>query len=221
MAYLYVTKDDGKSWRCIDYLARNNVKHVHLVKYSRRFARLVVTDGDKRKQSYWLDPMDEMEERNFKEGRFDSFAWGGGHTAFAESHNATLLGTDYTAGTNSIICLRSSVDSSARMLPSPYRRSPVVNMHSISNGAGSITFASLIAPRNNWSSALIYSDDDGDSWNRLIEFNGRDVNFFIANAQQGVGHSLVISFSDLKSGEIRTFIISSQATERTETTTLQ
>ena len=128
VAYLYLSHDDGESWRCFDYLVRNGAKHVHLVKYSRRFDRLLVTDGDKRKQSYWAGSIDRMEPQDFKEARFDSFALGGGHTGFVETENATLLGTDYRIAPNSIICLRSSEDSSARMLPRPYRHSPVLNM---------------------------------------------------------------------------------------------
>ena len=126
MAYLFLTQDDGESWRRIDHLARNNVKHLHLVKYSRRFGRLLVTDGDTRKRSYWINSIEKMQAGNFKEGRFDSFTLGGGHTAFAETHNATLLGTDYRIGTNSIICLHPSGDWSAKMLPSPYRESPCI-----------------------------------------------------------------------------------------------
>ena len=71
VAYLYLTNDDGKSWRRIDYLARNSTKHVHLVKYSRRFAQLLVTDGDKPKRSYWIGALDKMESTNFTKGRFD------------------------------------------------------------------------------------------------------------------------------------------------------
>jgi hypothetical protein len=64
------------------------------------------------------------------------------------------------------------------------------------------------ALRDQWKSALIYSHDDGDSWNRLLEFNGRCVNFSIANGHQGVNPSLVVSVNNLKSGENKAIIIS-------------
>jgi hypothetical protein len=76
VAYLYVTHDDGESWRRFDYLIRTGAKHIHLIKYSRRLARLLVTDGDKRKQSYWLGLIDQMNPRDFKEARFDAFTRG-------------------------------------------------------------------------------------------------------------------------------------------------
>jgi len=208
VAYIYLTQDQGESWRRIDYLVRNGVKHVHLVKYSRRFARLIVTDGDKRKQSYWIGPINQMKPQHFKEGRFDSFAWGGGHTAFVETENTTLLGTDYRIAPNSIICVRSPKDSSAKMLPRPYRHSPVMNMSSMRYHARIITFACLQGGLcNRCQNALIYSDDDGDTWCRLIEFD-KHVDFWIANAQQGADCSLVLSIDNTKSGEKRTFIIS-------------
>jgi len=208
VAYLYFSQDDGESWRRVDYLIRDGAKHVHLVKYSRRFARLLVTDGDKRKRSYWVGLIDQMKPRDFKEARFDSFAWGGGHTAFAETENATLLGTDYRVAPNSIVRLRSSEDISSRMLPRPYRHSPVINMLCMKYRAGTITFANLYGGLcNRCQNALIYSDDDGDSWYRLIEFD-KDVYFFIANAQQGASRSLVLSFCNMKLGENRTFIVS-------------
>src|SRR5262249_57954068 len=131
------------------------------------------------------------------------------HTAFAETRNATLLGTDHNGGTNSIISLRSTGDGTARMLPSPYRRSPVINMHFITFGARSITFASLCSGQ--FKSALIYSDDDGDSWNRLIENDHRYIQIHIANAQQRVSSSLVLWFDNWVTGEKRTFIISAVA----------
>jgi hypothetical protein len=208
VAYLYSSHDDGESWHRFDYLVRTGAKHVHLVKYSRRFGRLLVTDGDKRKQSYWVGLIDQMKPRDFKQARFDSFARGGGHTAFAETENATLLGTDYRIAANSIICVHSSEDSSARMLPRPYRHSPVLNMLCMTYRAGKITFAYLYGGLcHRCQNALIYSDDDGDSWYRLIEFDNF-VHFSIANAQQGANRSLVLSFSNTKLGENRTFIVS-------------
>ena len=208
VAYLYLSRDDGESWRRFDYLVQTGAKHIHLVKYSRRFGRLLVTDGDKRKQSYWVGLIGQMKPRDFKEARFDSFALGGGHTAFAETENATLLGTDYRIAPNSIICVRSPEDSNARMLPRPYRHSPVLNMLRMKHHAGTITFAYLyggLCPR--CQNALIYSDNDGDSWYRLIEFDNY-LCFSIANAQQGANRSLVLSYSNTKLGENRTFIVS-------------
>jgi hypothetical protein len=206
VAYLYLTQDHGESWRRIDYLARNGAsKHVHLVKYSRRFARLLVTEGDRLKQSYWISSFKKLEDGSFNEGRFGFFSWGGGHTAFAETHNATFLGTDHHGGTNSIICLRSCGEGRARMLPSPYRRSPVMNMHCIKCGARSIVFAFL---QSVWKSALIYSDDNGSSWHRLMEFNGRYGHFAISNGRQRLRSSLVVSFDNFISRESKTFVIS-------------
>jgi len=208
VAYLYSSHDDGESWHRFDYLVRTGAKHVHLVKYSRRFDRLLITHGDKRKQSHWIGLIDQMRPRDFKQARFDSFAGGGGHTAFAETENATLLGTDYRIAPNSIICMRSSKDSNARMLPRPYRHSPVLNLFCMKCRAGTITFAYLyggVCPR--CQNALIYSDDDGEKWYRLIEFDNF-VHFSITNAQQGANRSLVLSFSNTKLGEEKTLILS-------------
>jgi hypothetical protein len=206
-AYLYVTHDDGENWIRHDYLLRTGAKHLHLVRYSRRFARLLLTDGDKRKRSYWVDLIDQMRPQDFKKARFDCFSLGGGHTGFAETENVTLLGTDYRIGSNSIIYLRSSEDSTARMLPRPYRHSPVLNMCSIRNNAGTITFAYLYGSLcGRCRNALIYSDDDGESWCPLIEFD-RDAQFEIANSQQGPSGALVVFFHNARTDENRTFIL--------------
>jgi hypothetical protein len=208
LAYLYLSHDDGQSWRRFDYLVRTGAKHVHLVKYSHRFGCLLVTDGDKRKQSYWVNLIDQMKLHDFKKARFDSFALGGGHTAFAETENATLLGTDYRIAPNSIICVRSSAHSSARMLPRPYRHSPVINMICMKHGARTITFAHLEGGLcHRCKNALIYSDDDGENWYRLIEFD-HYVHCYITNEQQGGYRSPVLSCSNTRLGEHKTLIVS-------------
>jgi hypothetical protein len=77
VAHLYLTQDHCKSWRRIDYLVRNGAsKHVHLVKYSRRFARLLVTEGDRLKRSYWISSFKKLEDGSFNEGRFGFFSCG-------------------------------------------------------------------------------------------------------------------------------------------------
>jgi hypothetical protein len=208
VAFLYVTRDFGDTWDRIDYLSQTGGKHVHLVKYSRRFRRLLVTDGDKRKRSFWLNGIRRMGADDFRRGRFDSLLTSGGHTAFTEVTGATILGTDNHGGTNSIISINSNSAISVRMLPPPYRHSPVINMHSVYAVEQSATFVSLFSGiREKWKSALIYSDDAGKTWKRLIEYNGQKVAFSIANSQEGQGLPLILAYENLRSGEKKTFII--------------
>ena len=210
VAYLYVTRDEGRSWLRIEYFVRNGAsKHIHLVRYSPLLKRLIITVGDKRKQSYWTNSVDSLRPEVLKKGLFGCFSWGGGHTAFAETGNEVLLGTDYHGGTNSIIVLRSGTDSRARMLPEPYRHSPVLNMHAISYERKSVVFAWLHSElRETWKSALIYSDDGGISWSRLFEYDARCLNISIVNSQPTISPSLVVVFENRNSGERRTIIMS-------------
>ena len=210
VAHLHLSGDNGETWRHVDTLSRHSAnKHIHLVKYSGQFERTIVTIGDGRKRSYWTRDVRKFVEPSLDSFRFDSFARGGGHTGFAEVDNAILMGTDHHGGTNSIIALHTCGQNTTRMLPGPYRRSPVINMHSIAHGDSSITFAFLHSGlRHAWKSALIYSIDGGDRWHRLMEYDGRIACFGIVNGGRGPDASLAITFYNVRDGETRTIILS-------------
>ena len=114
------------------------------MRYSRRFARLLLTDGDKRKRSYWVDLIDQMRPQDFKKTRFDCFSLGGGHTGFAETENVTYFGNRLPHRVQfdnlfALIRRQYSEDASTPLQALACTK----HVFPIHNSAGTITFAYL------------------------------------------------------------------------------
>ncbi len=214
VAYIHVSEDGGRSWRRLDFLANEpRNKHAHLVRYSRHGRRILVTDGDNVKRSFWISARKTADQAHVEQGRFDSWFYGGGHTAFCETNEATFLGTDYHGGTNWIVCLRAEDGTATRrILPHPYRRYPVTNMHAVTDGGGAMVFASAVGGLSSrWRSLLFWSGDHGLTWNKLIDYDGIDVGVEILNGSEMRSAALVLSVSVASTNDRRIMIVRPRA----------
>jgi hypothetical protein len=179
LAYLYYSSDGGTNWNTTDFLMRQGVnKHIHLVKYSPRLQAIFLTDGDNKKQ-LWINkqlncfnqqPDDQtsgwhlINKRHYQTG---------GYLSMAETAEAVLFGSDYLGGTNFIVRTADGQQFSKKMLPDPYRRSPVINMVTRHSRSGNeIWVVSYSCLGGNTRSLLMCSKDSGRSWARVIEFDG-------------------------------------------------
>ena len=180
LASLYVSKDGGSHWEKTDFLQQQGVnKHIHLVKYSARLNQLFLTDGDNKKQLWRNEGLQKFTQQDSK-GLFgwqllNRFHWQmGGYTSMLNHDEGVMFGTDYLGGTNFMVHTDNGLAFRREVIPNPYRRSPVINMVARKNGSTTELWALLhnsVIPGK--SCLLMYSTDNGTTWNRFIDYDGR------------------------------------------------
>lgn len=173
LAYLYFSTDDGVTWRTSDFLIQQGTnKHVHIVKYSPLLNRLMVADGDNYKKLWVSAPLDKFDLNNPQWHAVNRFhIQMGGYTAVVESQGKVFFGTDYQGGTNFLVESTDGQHFTKKVIPDPYRRSPIDNMVLRKAKHGTEIWANLPFSTANSRCLLMYSADGGQSWHRVIEYN--------------------------------------------------
>lgn len=179
-AYVYFSKDEGKSWTRTSFLEKEKInKHVHILKYSRLFKGLILTDGDNKKK-LWINQSEkgfEKKAANAENGWKELTHFHlqqGGHTAMVELGDTLFFGTDYLGGTNFLISTQDLKSFQRQIVPDPYRRAYFTNMivRKAANNTLEI-WATLYAGYNSKTkSLLMVSSDAGKSWTKVIEYDG-------------------------------------------------
>ncbi|WP_461106348.1 exo-alpha-sialidase [Spirosoma koreense] len=202
MAFLYYSIDEGLSWTKNDFLQRNGVnKHIHVVRYSQLLRATLLTDGDNKKQLWVNSTTTRMAERASRK----SDGWHlvnrfhyqmGGYISVAEADDMILLGSDYLGGTNFLIRTQDGKRFDRKVLPDPYRRSPIMNMVSRLTPTGKEIWAvtySCLSSKNRC--LLMYSRDQGKSWSKVIDFDGTRSEVRLVNSSVNPSSRLYISIT--------------------------
>ena len=174
LAYLYSSSDAGETWERSDFLITKGInKHIHLVKYSRLFDRVLMADGDNKKKLWVSEPISSSVSINHNRWEpINKFhIQMGGYTSIVENDQKILFGTDYQGGTNFIVDTTDCKKFTKRIVPDPYRRSPIDNMVPRKSKKGNEVWANLPYSTANTKCVLMYTDDGGESWNKVIEYN--------------------------------------------------
>ena len=203
LAYLYFSTDDGESWERSDFLIQQGTnKHVHLVKYSKLLNRLFVADGDNKKKLWVSSPLDSP---SFRTGtpwtavnRFHIQL--GGYTSVVETDDQVIFGSDYQGGTNFLVSTKDGRKYDKRIVPDPYRRSPIDNMAQRKSKAAREIWATLPYSTANSKSLLMYSANGGADWRKVIEYKRAVHNVSLVSTSTEVTDQLFFSVENLKTG---------------------
>ncbi len=203
LAYLYFSSDNGETWDTSDFLIKLGVnKHVHLVKYSRLFNKVFMADGDNYKKLWVTDALtssDLQDPSRWKPiTRFHIQM--GGYTAVTETDGKILFGTDYQGGTNFVVESSTGERFNKRVVPDPYRRSPIINMVQRRSKKGNEIWAYLPYSAAGTKCLLMYTADEGQSWNKVIEYTKASHKVWLINSSNEVSDVLYFSIEDLRSG---------------------
>ncbi|MCH9814123.1 MAG: glycoside hydrolase, partial [Epsilonproteobacteria bacterium] len=186
LAYVYESKDSGETWVKSDFLIQQGInKHVHLIKYSKVLNAVMLADGDNKKK-LWIahncSTFDLMHSPWKLVNHFHIQI--GGYTSMVETDDIVYLGTDYLGGTNFLVSTKNGKYYNKSVIPDPYRRSPLMNMIKRKSRSGNYElWAILHNPiSSNARCLLMCSLDDGESWNRVIEYDGTEYEIQISSA---------------------------------------
>ncbi|HJZ06136.1 MAG TPA: exo-alpha-sialidase [Patescibacteria group bacterium] len=199
LAYLYSSSDGGETWERSDFLITQGInKHVHLVKYSRLFDRVLMADGDNKKKLWVSEPVNSSFSINSNRWKpVNKFhIQMGGYTSIVESDGKILFGTDYQGGTNFIVETTDCKKFTKRIVPDPYRRSPIDNMAQRKSKKGNEVWANLPYSTANTKCLLMYTDDGGESWNKVIEYNRATHKVWLLSSSNETSDVLYISIED-------------------------
>jgi hypothetical protein len=204
LAYLYFSADNGETWVSSDFLIKKGInKHVHLVKYSRLFNKIFMADGDNYKK-LWIS------EALTSSGLQYAVKWKpitkyhiqmGGYTSVIENDEKIIFGTDYQGGTNFFVESTDGQKFTKRIVPDPYRRSPIDNMVQRKSKHGSEIWANLPYSTANSKCLLMYSADGGESWNKVFEYRRATHKVWLVSSSSEAANELYFSIEDLKNNK--------------------
>lgn len=198
LANLYFSFDGGETWQRSEFLKRRGTnKHVHVVHYSKLLNRLLVADGDNYKKLWISDSSDSLDPENLDLKAVNKHhIQMGGYTAVVEHDRKLFFGTDYQGGTNFIVETGDGIKFTKRILPDPYRRSPIDNMVLRKSRKGVEIWANLPYSTAGTKCLLMYTADGGKSWNKVIEYNRAAHTVWILNASNEIVDELYISIEN-------------------------
>lgn len=201
LAYLYFSTDDGRSWERSDFLITQGTnKHVHLVKYSTLLNRLFVTDGDNNKRLWASPPLDAGNWRCLETWTrvTRSHIQTGGYTSVVETDRELLFGSDYQGGTNFLVSTNDARTYDKRIVPDPYRRSPIDNMVQRRSKNGVEVWANLPYCTPNTKCLLMFADASGGRWRKVIEYTRRTHKVSLISSSREIANDLYFAVEDVQ-----------------------
>ncbi len=203
IAYLYFSVNNGETWEKSDFLIKKGAnKHVHIVKYSKLLNKIFVADGDNKKKLWISDLINSSDSKDPKWNLVNRFHIQlGGYTSILENDKKILFGTDYQGGTNFIVDTRDGKSYNKKIVPDPYRRSPIDNMVKRKSKSGDEIWANLSFSTARTKCLLMYSADDGESWNKVLEYGGSTHLVKLISSSVKSTDNLYFSIKDIKNDE--------------------
>jgi len=207
LAYLYSSSDDGMNWKTTDFLIRRGTnKHVHVVKYISLLNKLFVADGDNHKRLWMTDAKFFGDWNGTKWTTANRFhIQMGGYTSIVEADYKLFFGTDYQGGTNFIVESTNGETFTKKVIPDPYRQSPIDNMLVRKSSEGMEIWANLPYSTAASKCLLMFTRDAGKSWNRVVEYDRKNHIVWLISSSSHAPESLYLAIEDRKTKYRRVF----------------
>ncbi len=201
LAYIYASSDSGKTWKKSDFLKKKGInKHVHLIKYSKLLNRIVLTDGDNKKKLWLSSNLNNFDLLSHPWQLINRFHIQiGGYTSMVENESKVFLGTDYLGGTNFLVETKDGKKYKKKLIPDPYRRSPIMNLlRRVSKENDEIWAILNNQISSNAKCLLMCSKNGGKSWSRILECDGTKNLILINSAGTKPSNTISIALTSSK-----------------------
>ena len=198
LANLYYSQDNGATWETSEFLkTRGTNKHVHLVHYSTYLKKVVMACGDNHKRLWISEPAGHF---NYERpgwqviNRFHIQM--GGYTSVVEVGGKILFGTDYQGGTNFLVETVDGKKFIKKVVPDPYRRSPIDNMIIRKRKQGVEIWANLPYSTAGTKCLLMVSRDGGETWSRVFDYHRSHYTVWLTSSSTTVRDTVYLSVQD-------------------------
>jgi hypothetical protein len=159
----------------------------------------MMADGDNYKKLWLSDSLDVSDPENPDWKPVNRFhIQMGGYTSVVESDGRIFFGTDYQGGTNFIVESTDGKKFTRKIVPDPYRRSPIDNMVLRKSKRGNEIWGNLPFSTPNTKCLLMYTADNGKSWNRVFEYNRSTHTVWLVSSSNEIEDALYFSAADSK-----------------------
>lgn len=207
LAYLYSSSDNGMNWKPSDFLIRRGTnKHVHVVKYISLLNKLFVADGDNHKRLWMADASYAGDWNDAKWTFANRFhIQMGGYTSIVETDHKLFFGTDYQGGTNFIVESENGKTFTKKVVPDPYRQSPIDNMVMRKSGGKTEIWANLPFCTASSKCLLMFTKDGGQSWNRVVEYDRKNHVVWLISSSRYMSNSFYFAIENTATKHRRVF----------------
>jgi hypothetical protein len=122
----------------------------------------------------------------------------GGYTAVVENDEKVFFGTDYQGGTNFIVETTDAKKFTKKIVPDPYRRSPIDNMVLRNSKKGYEIWANLPFSAPGTKCLLMYSDDGGETWHKVFDYSRSTHAVWLISASRQTTDTVFVSVQSQK-----------------------
>jgi hypothetical protein len=216
IANLYYSSNNGETWKVSEFLKEKGInKHVHVIQYSKLLKKLFLADGDNKKKLWISGPIESFNIEHPQWNDLTRFHFQvGGYTSMIESGKKIFFGTDYQGGTNFIVETMDGKQFDKRIVPDPYRRSPVMQLILRKSNQGEEIWATLPFSTAGSKCLLMYTVDGGKHWYRALEYKSNAYNVNIINPSIEAAETLYFAIENRINNERAVYQLSDRPTSK-------
>ena len=118
----------------------------------------------------------------------------------SELDGKILFGSDYNGGTNFLVSTNDMIKFDSKVMPAPYRRAVFDRLVVRRNKKNEFEIWSTVRFKHSKKvrSLVMMSNDNGETWNRIIEYDGTQLGINIISNSKEIANELYLLIKNTK-----------------------